>query len=102
LRKFFPTFKSEFFVKYKPLFAKVEVVINKNELIIRIHNPSKKMAQINFASLANTIDNLLVTADNKAMILHNVINIRNQYSLLKVFQSKPIMAKEWILRLSVD
>ena len=97
IRKFLPFLLSEISVQYKPLFAQIEIEIKEKSIIIRFENPSNNCTQINIPSLKSSMSNVLVSADCNNIDLHNIMNIRNQYSKIQIFQSKNIKAKDWVI-----
>lgn len=99
IRIFFSFVMSRDSITYRPLLAQIYITFKENEVIIRFVNPKKRRVQINIPSLIPSINNFIIRADKKIINLYNVINIRNQYSTLKVFQSKPSKAKEWVITL---
>lgn len=101
VRKFLPSYQAKASVKYKPLFAQIFIEIVNDVIQIKFENPSSENVQIVIPSLTSSMKGIEVSVDRKPIDLHNVMNIRNQYSWLRIFQSKRVKAKEWAIKIKI-
>jgi len=101
VRKFLPSYRAIASVKYKPIFVQILVEIIDDAILLKFENSSSKSVQINIPSIASSKKGIIVSIDRMTIDLHNVINIRNQYAMLNIFQSKPYKAKEWVIKIFV-
>jgi hypothetical protein len=100
-RKFLPNLQLNASVIYKPQFAKIDIEIEESAIFFRFRNHRNKSVQINIPSLSSSIENVSVSMNGQLVNLYNVMNIRNQYSIIYIFQSKPIIAKEWLIKILI-
>ena len=101
IRKFVPNIHSNASVLYKPLLVPIEVEFNKNEIVVHFINASKSSVQLNIPSRVALMKHISVDADNENIKLHNVMNIRDQYSMINIFQTNPVKAKHWIIKIFI-